>query len=112
MTFDRPAVVHALKELSDRDYQELVWMGKDPNRMSSFIECVERLFDDSGLDRVLRTGAAFTPEIDEQLRHLSRLVDEIDEYQPDDQLLRDPKLLESRVVSARVLGLLERPQPS
>jgi hypothetical protein len=43
-----------LDELADDQYQSRVWTGKDPaGEMSSFVECVERLFDDSGLDDAL-----------------------------------------------------------
>lgn len=71
--------------------------------MSSFVECVERIFGDSDLDATLRSGPAFTPEIDDDLRKLSNLVDEIDGYQRAVRLLRDPKFLASRELAAHVL---------
>lgn len=49
----RDRVIDALNELADRDYQERVWSGLDPRLMSSLTECIEELFDDSGLVKAL-----------------------------------------------------------
>jgi hypothetical protein len=45
------AVRSALAELSDGEYQARIWTGQDPRgETSSFVECVARLYDDSGLE--------------------------------------------------------------
>jgi hypothetical protein len=50
----------ALEELSDSDYQHRVWTGGGGNEMSSFEECVERLFGDSGLSVAGSVTSPFT----------------------------------------------------
>ena len=67
MTVLTDAVRSALRELSDVEYQRRVWTGRDgDNEMSSFLECVSRLFDDSGLDLALeRDQTIYGSEIDD-----------------------------------------------
>lgn len=61
MTAHRDVIVEALIELADASYQQRVWAADDPNEMLSFVECIERLFDDSGLAIALSHGSAFGP---------------------------------------------------
>lgn len=71
-------ILDALTELADRSYQERVWAGLAAAEMSSFEECAERLFDDSGLSIALEQGTVFGVEVDGLLRDLSRNVVEFD----------------------------------
>jgi hypothetical protein len=103
----------ALAELSSLDCQMEIWTGKDQKRMSSFIECVSELFDDSGLSDQLENGIAYSSAIDRMFRVLSLEVDTVDWAQPFDLLLRDPSLARARETAGRILKLLpDHPQPA
>jgi predicted lipoprotein len=84
----------ALGELSDEQYQSRVWTGHAAgDAMSSFVECVERLFDDSGLDDALEAGKrVFGSPIDEQLSALGDLVAKIDGSQAPDEIIAHPRM--------------------
>lgn len=109
----RQLVLEALNELADRAYQERVWSGSDPRLMSSLTECVEQLFDDSGLALALDRGRVFGASIDEKLRLLGSWLGAIEATQPTSDLLRDEALFRSRVLAAEILDDLAREgQPS
>lgn len=108
MTAHRDVIVEALIELADASYQQRVWAADDPNEMLSFVECIERLFDDSGLAIALSHGSAFGPPVDEQMRALGQLVDSVDAGQPVGQPLQDPAQAECRRLAGAILrGLPE-----
>lgn len=73
----RERVISGLNELADRDFQLRVWLGfgrplpDGHHEMSSFIEAVCRLFDDSGLRSQWAEGdVAFSAPIDDRLKLL------------------------------------------
>jgi hypothetical protein len=103
------AVRSALAELSDLDYQSRVWTGRDPrDEMSSFVECVSRLYDDSGLEHALDDGQdVFGAAIDHGLRTLGGLVAKVDSSQAPDAMIVDPLMQRIRVEAAAVLQALE-----
>lgn len=72
--------------------------------MSSFTECEEALFDDSGLLKALDQGDAFGPAIDDKLRLLERKLGAVDEAQPVEDLLADARLHSCRLLAAEILG--------
>lgn len=94
-------LIDGLDELSDADFQERVWTGRSETQTSSFDECVERIFGDSGLDLALARGTVVDPSTDERLR-------EVDEHQPVERLLRTPELLRCRSLAASILCALRR----
>ncbi|WP_152364964.1 hypothetical protein [Microlunatus speluncae] len=96
-------VMDALAELADPAYQERVWTGRSPGEMSSFVECLEFLFDDSGLAVALDRGAVFGPEIDAQLRTLAELARQIGrDTEPFERLAADPRFIECRRIAGAV----------
>lgn len=99
----RSLVVDALTELADPEYQERVWTGRDPYAMSSLTECVEELFDDSGLAHALERGSVFGSSIDRKLLLLGARLDAVDPTLPIPELLRDEALLQSRDLAADIL---------
>lgn len=97
-------VEEALRELADPSAQEEMWRASAGPRLSSLTECRSRLWDDSGLaDALDGQGGAFTAEIDEQFRALRRLLRQIDDRQPPDAILNDPRLEEARLLARRLL---------
>lgn len=99
----------ALDELSDLEYQSRVWTGRGAaDEMSSFVECVERLFDDSGLELALEAGEpVFGPTIDEELRELGDLLTKIDGAQNPDDLISDPRMRLARERAAVILRAVD-----
>lgn len=99
----------ALHELSDVEYQSRVWTGRGgANEMSSFVECVSRLFDDSGLDLALeRNQRIYGSGIDDDLRALGDLVAKVDSSRTPDQILRDPLMSQVRDLAAAILRELD-----
>lgn len=103
MRIDRSLIVQALTELADAAYQERIWAGRDPRVMSSLTECVEQLFDDSGLEHALERGTVFGPSVDEKLRVLGTRLSMVDATQPVTQLLHDKGLIQSQGLAADIL---------
>lgn len=99
----------ALSELADTAYQERVWAGHSPTEMSSFDECVERLFDDSGLAIALDQGTVYAVEVDDLLRELGTVVGSVRADGDVEDLLRDPALVQCRSLAARILDALTDP---
>jgi hypothetical protein len=108
----RDRVIDALNELADRDYQERVWSGLDPRLMSSLTECIEELFDDSGLVKALHGGPVFGPSIDGRLLLLEEWLSEIDVGQEVPELLQDELLVRSRKLAAEILEDLADDRPA
>lgn len=112
MLVNRKLLLEALTELVDFPYQERVWAGHDADAMSSFAECIEALFDDSGLATGLSRGVVFGSSVDVQLRLLSTLVETIDAGQSVDDLLRDEVLVVCRHLAGDILRMLTEPMGS
>ncbi len=91
-------VEDGLRELADERYQRDLWLASGGlDEVSSFTECVERLLDDSGLSYELdKGGVVYTTHIDERLRALRALLDQIDDSRTPEDILRDPRLHEAR----------------
>lgn len=104
-------VQSALHELADLDYQSRVWTGRaGGGEMSSFVECVSRLYDDSGLELALDARQdVFGLPIDNYLRTLGDLVLKIDSSQSPDVTIVDPRMQRVRDLAAAILrGLRDR----
>lgn len=99
-------VIGGLRDLADTDFQHRVWPGHSPSEMSSFVECVEQIFDDSGLDAAMRRMTVFDQEIDALLVDLGDLTDSVDDSQPTNVLLEDPNLRRCRELAAKILTMI------
>jgi hypothetical protein len=98
-------VEDALRELSDQDEQERLWLAHDSHEISSLDECVSRLFDDSGLGDALDRGAVCSPDIDAALRDLRQTLGKINRDRPVRALLADPDLTRARESAQALLFL-------
>jgi hypothetical protein len=102
-------VEDALRELADGPYQRRLWLASGGEEVSSFTECVCRLWDDSGLVLALeRAHAVYTPEIDNHLRELGVVLRGIDDSRPPKAILKDPQLHRARVLAQSLLLDLRR----
>ena len=99
----------ALHELADEHEQRRLWLstGADGADVSSWGECVCRLFNDSGLDEALeRDGVVYTQPVDDRLTLLRLVLRRVDASQSTDSLLADPALDEVRALAQELLSLL------
>lgn len=99
-------VVDALRELADEGYQTSLWTASGGPEVSSFAECVCRRFDDSGLGDELESGDVYAPDIDQDLRSLSRDLARIDGRRTPEAILIDPRLAQARSAASAILGRL------
>jgi hypothetical protein len=100
-------VEDGLRELADEADQTRLWMASSGPEVSSFQECVCRLFDDSGLgDELDRGHEAYTQEIDQRLGDLRGLLHRVDDMRPPQAILEDPVMAEARSLAVSILGKL------
>jgi hypothetical protein len=96
-------VVISLAELASALFQEQVWMRPSTRWESSYVECISRLFDDSGLQDALRLGNVFGEEIDDHLRRIDDLTDRIDFKRSHEDIVRDPDFKVCSRIAANIL---------
>lgn len=97
-----------LAELADSSYQARVRGGDGGSEMSSFVECVSTLFDDSGLhDAYERGHSVYGPSVDGALRELGSLVGKIDLERAPQEVLADPLMGRARTFAAEILRTLD-----
>jgi hypothetical protein len=99
----------ALEELADADYQRRVWTGRGgADEMSSFEECFERLFGDSGLGLALEHNQpVFGSGVDGNLQRLSDLLARIDGRRSPAKIVQDPAMERVRELASEVLLALD-----
>jgi hypothetical protein len=101
-------ILECLKELSDRQLQESLWMGKIASQQSSFVEAVEGLLTDSGLgDELTKGTTGFSTEVEAKLRELERQLAKVDVKGGPRKVIDDPAMPRIRDLAAIALELLE-----
>lgn len=104
----RPTVVGALRELSDREFQQRVWLGSSQSEVSSFVETVCELYNDSGLDKALdNRETVFSDEIDTRLRELRTAISKIDSSGSAARTIEDPHMPIVHKWAAELLRLID-----
>lgn len=102
-------VESALRELADETHQREMWLASTGPEVSSFTECISRLWDDSGLSEALdRPQSVYSPEIDQRLRELRTLLTGFDDSRSPEEILRDPQLDRARSMASALLEALRR----
>ncbi len=99
-------VIDALRELADKGYQSSLWTASEGPEVSSFAECVCRLFDDSGLGDELESGDVYAPDIDQDLRSLKCNLARVDGTRTPEAILEDPRLAQARSAASAILRRL------
>jgi hypothetical protein len=102
-------VEEALHEFADERSQRVLWQASHGPEASSFIECYERLFTDSGLGTALgTTEVVYDPMIDGELRELNAVLARIDGSRPPGEILDDPLMVRVRHLAAGLPRTLSR----
>jgi hypothetical protein len=99
-----------LEELSDKNFQERVWLGKSVGEMSSFDEAVCATFDDSGLGILLdsdRRRTEIPPDQRELAIKLSRLVKKIPRGRSPSEVIDHPAMQSVRETAKELLMILK-----
>lgn len=96
-------VVVSLAELASSLFRDRVWMHPSTEWESGYIECVNRLFGDSGLQDALTRGAVYGEDVDAPLRVLDELTDRLDHRRSDEKIVADPLFQQVAEIAAGVL---------
>jgi hypothetical protein len=103
-------IVHLLRNLSNKEYQINVWMStyNPENFVDSFDETVNMLFDDCIIGDLLdEREIIISKDVTQVLQDLSEIIDDIDEYRSQEEIINDPKMQIVREKAARILVLIE-----
>lgn len=98
-------IYNDLLELSNIEMQYDYWLGRNPNHVSSYVELMNRLFDDNDIERFADAVAekrGFSAEFISELKVLIDLLNKYEEKDTDRQILQDPKW-ESVVAQAKIV---------
>lgn len=105
---NRNLILECLKELSDRDLQEDLWMGRIPSQQSSFVEAIEKLFTDSGLGHALSKGeTGYSKEAESILRELEQQLARVHAKGGPARVMDDPFMPRVRELAAQALESLK-----
>ena len=97
----------ALSELADAEYQRQLWTSLTPSGQSSFEECWERLFDDSGLgDALDGQTEVFGEQPDQSLRELDAALRQVPANASADDVIASDEMVLVRSLANRTLGLI------
>ncbi len=99
-------IIVSLAEMASPLFQQRVWIRPSTEWESSYVECISRLFDDSGLQDALRSGSVFGQEIDGLLRKIDELTDAIDFRRPEERIVADPDFRSCSQIAADILPFI------
>ena len=102
-------ILEGLQQLSDRNFQAIAWFENDRGLSSSFIDEVNAIFDDSGLDYAFNNGeTVFGRDADNALRELDSATNNIDEFnQSDKEIFYSKEMQTVREMAAKALALVK-----
>lgn len=86
-------ILKSLIDLSDLEFQNETWLGKNPHFISSYIETINTLFDDFDFERYADYYKSINGN-DKLYLDFNELIDMVNEYQePDSEelILKDEK---------------------
>lgn len=101
-------IVDSLTELASEVLQRTRWMSDGSSDISSFVEVVEQLFTDSGLEDALEKGnSGYSNEVEHLFKQLDALVSKVDGYKNPCDIMSDPKMILIREKAAQILQIIE-----
>lgn len=96
-------VISSLAEMASPLFQSRVWLEVESPWQSSYIECIARLFDDSGLHDALSESSIDGDEIDSLLTEIDNLTDQIDFSSPQSEIVADQRFIRCSRIAADIL---------
>jgi hypothetical protein len=101
-------VEECLLELSSLDEQHRLWKSSGPPEVSSFVEAVEQLFLDSGLDHPLHAGKTGRgQECEQRLIELEEALMSVNANQTPDALIVSSEMEKVRRIATVALSALQ-----
>jgi hypothetical protein len=101
-------ILECLKELSDKSYQERVWMASSGPEISSFAEAMCQLYGDSGLDTAYGKDQVYGEPIDGLLKSFGTVLQNTPHKGPPSELIQDERMVPVRKMAAHIADLIER----
>lgn len=103
----REMIVDSLSELASERLQRERWLSAESIEMSSFVEAVEQLFTDSGLEDALTKGdSGYSQEVELLLIELSKLIAKVGSDRKPIDIIDDPNMLKVREKSTEILRVI------
>ena len=103
-------VIDILRKLSDKDYQIAIWLNRHnpDNRIGSFDETVNMLFDDSIIGDLLEDSEVIISKgVTKNLRSLSDEIDKIDESLLEEEIVNHPSMDVIRKIATKTLAHIQ-----
>lgn len=103
-------VIDILRDLSDKEYQINIWLNTNnpDNLVDSFVESANMLFDGEIFDEWFEDDEIIvSKEVTKILQELSDIIDDIDEYRPEEEIINDPLMDAVRQKAAEALELIK-----
>lgn len=101
-------IADSLSELANEHLQRERWLSDGSSEMSSFIEAVEQLYTDSGLEDALEKGnSGYTKQVEALLVELSNLVAKVNGNRAPTEVIDDPRMIQVREKSSEILSLIK-----
>ena len=103
-------IIDSLSELANEQLQRERWLSAEGSlEMSSFVEAVEQLFTDSGLDGALANGnSGYSKNVELLLVELSKLIANVRSDRKPDDIIDDPNMVQVREKSSEILKVIGR----
>jgi hypothetical protein len=106
---EHTSLLDGLRELASLDLQIRLWLDGEDDQMSSFTEAICKVFDDSGLTRIVEANELkkyFPDEICSRINNLDRLINCVPEFAEPHEIVEHPEMNQIRLVAAELLKLL------
>ena len=112
ISVNRELIIERLVELADEQRQKELWLASGGAQVSSFVEAVCGLFDDSALSDALdSSGTEYGSVVDSRFLELGRLLDAIDYRRTPADLIDDPRMRDVRRVANEIVSMIGSPSP-
>lgn len=99
----------SLKDLSDKEYQDNIWLNKNnpKNLVSSFTESANNFLGDALIaDALENNEIIYDKKVTKALEELSVAVDDVNEFRHEEEIINDPKMQIVREKAAIALQLI------
>jgi len=104
-------LLECLRELADIDFQKEVWLNKDKEQASSFVELVCQTFDDTGLSDAIEEDCLIEEmgeTLGQNLLQLDEAILKVNAKNPPDVLITSESMDQVRLLSKIAVQYLEK----
>ncbi len=99
-------IYNDILEISDIGKQKEYWFGKNEQHISSFVEVMNRLFDDNSFDLFVDIKAREKGFSEHLISLLEIFLDELNNYQEkesDEEIIKDPKWQSISMLAKKII---------